>query len=110
MELTEAHLRRLQSLLAAGFAPISFPLFPAQAGVQKYGFAALLQPVEAGRFQLAAQPGFLIEGNLAVLVEQGGEQWFVWKSRRVRATATLLADLGRFREELQRGLETAGIV
>ena len=110
MELTEAHLRRLQSLLAAGFAPVSFSLFPAQAAVEKYGFAALLQPVEAGRFQLAAQPGFLIEGNLAVLVEQGGEQWFVWKSRRVRATPKLLADLGRFREELERALEIAGIV
>ena len=110
MELTEAHLRRLQRLLEEGFAPISFPLFPAHVGVQKYGFAALLQPVEAGRFQLAAQPGFLIEGNLAVLVEQGGEQWFVWKSRRVRATPKLLADLGRFREELERALEIAGIV
>jgi len=110
VELTEAHLRRLQSLLAVGFAPISFPLFTAQAGVQKYGFAALLQPVEAGRFQLAAQPGFLIEGNLAVLVEQDGERWFVWKSRRVRATPKLLADLGRFREELERALEIAGVV
>jgi len=110
VELTEAHLRRLQSLLAAGFAPISFPLFPAHVGIQKYGFAALLQPVEAGRFQLAAQPGLLLEGNISVLVEQGGEQWFVWKSRRVRATAERLGELRRFREELQRGLETAGIV
>jgi hypothetical protein len=110
VELTEAHLRRLQRLLEEGFAPVSFPLFPAHVGIQKYGCAAVLEPAGEGRFRIAAQAGLLLDGNISVLVEQGGEQWFVWKSRRVRATAERLGELRRFREELQRELETAGIV
>ncbi|MFQ5723000.1 MAG: hypothetical protein ACE5G6_00805 [Terriglobia bacterium] len=104
MELTEAHILRLQALLARGFAPISFPLFPAYIGVQKYGCAALLRPVGQGSFEKAAQPGFLIEGNLSVLVERGREEWFVWKSQQVRATAERLRHLRRFEEELERWL------
>lgn len=110
MEFSEAHFRRLQALRAEGFAPLSFPLFPAHIGVQKYGCAALLKPAEGGRLELAAPAGYLIEGNISVLVERGGEQWFVWKSRRVRATPERLVELRRFREELERELETAGLV
>jgi len=106
MELTEAHLRQLQALLAEGFSPISFPLFPTCVGVQKHGCAALLEPAADGRFRVAAQPGLLLEGNISVLVERGGEQWFVWKSNQVRATAERLAVLRRFEEELRGQLES----
>lgn len=105
MELTEAHVRRLQTLLAGGFAPISFPLFPNHVGIEKYGCAGLLEPLADGRFRLAAQPGRVVEGNIAVLVERGGEQWFVWKSQEVRATPARLADLRRFEAELKEALE-----
>ena len=105
MELTEAHLRRLQRLLEEGFAPISFPLFPAHVGIQKYGCAAVLEPAGEGRLRIAAQPGLLLEGNISVLVEQGGEQWFVWKEHKVRATADLLDSVRRLEQELARLLE-----
>ncbi|MDA2913021.1 hypothetical protein MYX77_03515 [Acidobacteriia bacterium AH_259_A11_L15] len=104
MELTEAHIARLRALLAQGFAPISFPLFPACLGVGKYGCAALLRPVGADRLEKAAPPSLLIEGNLSVLVERGGGKWFVWKSHQVVATAERLGALRRFEEELERWL------
>lgn len=105
MELTPAHLQRLNDLVSAGFAIVNLPLFPNTVGVRKYDCAALLQPVANGTWRVAAQPGLLIEGNISVLVERGGEQWFVWKSHQVRATAERLGALRRFEEELRRRLE-----
>lgn len=105
MELTPAHLQRLNDLVSAGFAMVSFPLFPNTVGVRKYDCAALLQPVAGGTWRVAAQPGLLIEGNISVLVERGGEQWFVWKSHQLRATEERLDVLRRFEEELRRRLE-----
>lgn len=105
MELTEAHIRRLQGVMAEGFSLIAFPLFPTYIGVQKYGCAALLKPLQAGRFQISAQPGPLIKGNISVLVERGGEEWFVWKSHQLRATKERLGQLRRFEEELRGLLE-----
>lgn len=98
--LTEAHLPRLQALAAAGFELVAFTQFPAFVGVKKNNCAALLEPLADGRLQVFSQPGYLIEGNISVVVEQGGEPWFVWKSQRVRATAELLAALKEFQAEL----------
>ena len=110
MELTEAHLRLLQTLLAGGFTPVSFPLFPNFVGIQKYGCAALLRLVGQGRLELAAQAGYLLEGNISVVVERGGEKWFVWKSLEVRATPERLGRLRRFEEELTELLERPAVV
>jgi hypothetical protein len=95
----------LQSLQSAGFELASLERFPGFVRAKKYGLAALLEPLADGRLKLFSAPGYLMEDNIAVLVERGGEQQFVWKSREVRATPELLADLKRFEAEIQRALE-----
>ena len=110
MELTEAHLQQLQTLVLEGFAVVSFPLFPAYVGVQKYGCAALLEPGADGRLRLFAQPGYLIEGHISVIVERDRQKWFVWKSHQVRATEERLRDLRGFEEELRGRLERPAAV
>ncbi len=106
-ELTATHLRLLQRLLAEGFEPAQFPFFLGQVGVKKCGCAALLRPLPDGRFELAATPSFLVEGNLSAKVEQGGEAQFVWKQHRLQATPERLEALRRFEVELRHVLESA---
>jgi len=104
LELTPAHLERLRRLLARGFEPAQLPYFSGCVGLRKNECVALLRPLPEGRFEPAAPPTWLVEGNLSARMEQGGEEWFVWKSRRVRATGERLAALRRFREELEQEL------
>ena len=105
MELTPLHLRNLERIRERGFELVSFPLFASNIGVSKFGCAALLRPAGQGRLELAAAPAFLVEGNLSVLVERGGEQWFVWKSQALRATQERLEELRRFEQELGEWIE-----
>lgn len=100
-ELTEAHLPQLQALRARAFELVHFPLFAGYVGVKKGSCAALLEPLPEGRLRVFAPPAYVLDGNLAARVEQGGEEWFVWKSRRVRATEERRAALRRFEEELR---------
>jgi len=104
--ITQAHLPRLQALVAAGFELVSLPRFPGFVGAKKYGCAALLEPLEGGGLRQFSAAGYLIEGNIGVLVEKGGEPWFVWKEHTVRATPDLLDSLKRLEEELKPLLES----
>lgn len=99
-ELTGAHAPALQRLIAAGFAPARFPLYPNAIGIQRNGFAALLTPFPGGGLRMLGEPCWLIDGNLAVRVERRGQTYFVWKSREVRATRELLEELARFVADL----------
>ena len=103
--LTQAHLPRLQALVAEEFELVNLPRFPGFVGAKKYGCAALLEPLEGGGLRQFSAAGYLIEGNISVLVEKGGEQWFVWKEQKVRATAELLEFVRRLEEELKHLLE-----
>ncbi len=105
MDVNEAHARRLKTLLEQGFEFGTYPLFEGHIAVKKYGCAALLKPVSNDRLEISAQPGYLVEGNIAVKIQQGGEEWFVWKSHRLPATPERQQQLRRFEEELRRILE-----
>jgi hypothetical protein len=98
--LTQAHLPRLQALAAAGFELVSLPRFPGFVAAKKYGCAALLEPLDGGGLRQFSAAGYLLEGNLAVLVEKGGEPWFVWKEQQLRATPDLLEAVRRLEAEL----------
>ncbi len=102
MDVSEAYARRLKTLLEQGFEFRTYPLFEGHIAVKKYGCAALLKPLSNGRLEIAAQPGYLVEGNIAVKVQQGREEWFVWKSHRIPATSERQQQLRRFEEELRR--------
>ncbi len=104
-ELTEEHTRRLQNFLTNGYEFQLFELFPGFVGVKKYGCAALLRPMPDGTFSAGAQAGYLIEGNISVKIEQGGEEWFVWKQHREAATPERKKQLSKFEKELASLLE-----
>ncbi len=103
--LTDAHLPLLQALAAAGFELVALPRFPGYVGAKKYDCAVLLEPLDDGSLRQFTAVGYLIEGNISVLVQKGGEQWFVWKAQQVRATPTLLAAVEQFESELSPLLE-----
>ncbi len=103
--ITEAHLLRLQQLAAAGFELVNLPRFPGYVGAKKYDCAVLLDPLDDGSLRQFTAVGYLIEGNISVLVQKGGEQWFVWKAQQVRATPELLAAVQQFEADLRAALQ-----
>ncbi len=105
--MTQAHLPRLQAMAAGGFELVALPRFPGFVGAKKYGCAVLLEPLEGGGLRPFSAAGYLIEGNISVLVEKGGEQWFVWKEHKVRATPELLESVRRLETELKLLLESS---
>ena len=48
--------------------------------------------------------------TISVLVEKSGEQWFVWKEHKVRATPDLLESVKRLGAELKGLLEAPSAV
>ncbi len=104
--LSDVHLSRLQSLAAAGFELVNLPRFPSYVGAKKYDCAVLLEPLDDGTLRQFTAVGYLIEGNISVLVHKGREQWFVWKAQQVRATPDLLAAVQQFESDLRTLLES----
>ncbi len=96
---------RLHALVAGEFELVNLPKFPGFVGAKKYGCAVLLEPLQGGGLRPFSAAGYLIEGNISVLVEKGGEQWFIWKEHKVRATPELLESVRRLEEELKQALE-----
>jgi len=105
--LTVAHLALLQALAAAGFELVNLPRFPGFVGAKKYDCAVLLEPMDDGTLRQFTAVGYLIEGNISVLVQKGGEQWFVWKAQQVRATPELLAAVQQFESDLRALLQAS---
>ena len=101
LELTPHQFSVLGRLAREGFQLVSFPLYPNAVGVRKGNCAALLGPVEGGGMKFAAEPCFLVEGNLSVRVSRGGRQHFVWKKKQVEVTPEREAELERFAAELR---------
>ncbi len=103
--LTDSHLSRLQTLAAAGFELVNLPRFPGYVGAKKYDCGVLLEPLDDGGLRQFTAAGYVIEGNISVLVRKGGEEWFVWKAQQVRATPELLAAVQQFESDLRAALE-----
>lgn len=100
-ELTEAQIHRLERIKNAGFELIIFPLFPKHIGVKKGNCGALLGQSAEGKLELFGQPGYVVEGNLSVLVRRGRAHYFVWKQSEIEATEERLAELENFVAELK---------
>lgn len=100
-DLTEHQVRTLESLNRHGFEFVVFPLFANYIGVKKYNCAALLGRTAEGKLEVFGEPGYLVEGNLSVLMRRGGVRYFVWKQREVEATEERLGELERFVAELK---------
>lgn len=100
-DLTESQIRTLESLARHGFQFVVFPLFANYIGVKKYNCAALLGRTPGGKLEIYGQPGYLVEGHISVLVRRGRARQFVWKQRKLEATAVRLEELERFVAELE---------
>ena len=94
----------LEKLVEAGFTLRSFPAYERHLGVEKYGCAALLEPTPEGRWRRFSSAGYLLDGQIALLVEQEGRKIFLHKSSRVAAEGEPLANFERFLKELEAAL------
>ncbi|MGH9784553.1 MAG: hypothetical protein ACRD88_10230, partial [Terriglobia bacterium] len=60
----------LEKLLEEGFAVRSLPAYPRHLRVEKHGCAALLEPTPDGRWKQFSAAGYLVDGQIALLVER----------------------------------------
>ena len=90
----------LEKLVAEGFTLRTFPAYERHLGVEKYNCVALLEPTPEGRWQRFSSPGYLLDGQIALLVERQGRKFFVFKSKQIPAEGEPLASFERFSEEL----------
>jgi hypothetical protein len=99
-ELTPSHVAILEKLRDSGFVFVAFPMYANYIGVRKGNCAALLAPLESGKFRIFGDPGWMIGPQLSVRVSRGGADWFVWKQQSVEATPERLAELFQFSSDL----------
>lgn len=90
---------QLQKIYLAGFELRTFDRFPKAIGVTKGNCAALLTPTPTGLTTIGT-PGWNMGEVLGVLTEVRGHKVFQAKSEIIEATPERLAELARFREEL----------
>ena len=96
---------QLQKLYLAGFELQTFERFPTSIGVLRDGCIALLRAAPQG-LEIIGTPGWRMGEVMGVLVEHDGRQVFQAKSETVDATPERLEALSRFREDLNRVLNS----
>ena len=99
MDLTAGQIANLQKVLEAGFRFVTLERYGRYFGIERDGFAILIDPAE-GRLRTFGQAGYLIGDGIGMLVERGGAKEFVWHRDSVAATQELLAAYERFRSEV----------
>ncbi len=99
MDLPPSQVATLERLLQAGFRFVSLPRYERYVGVERDGFAALID-ASGGDVSVFGQAGYLVADGLAMLVERETGKTFVWHEQSVDATPDLLAAYERFRADL----------
>lgn len=107
MELTGLQMQTMERLFEAGFRPIAIAPYANAICVHRGEFVAVLGPVANGGLHELAPPTVLVDGNLSVRLKKKTGDVFVFKQKEVPATPERLADLQKFREELEGILELA---
>ena len=92
--------QQLQNLCAGGFELQTFDRYPNAIGVIRGNCIALFQS-SANGLQMIGTPGWRMGGVLGVLTTRSGEPVFQAKSEIVAATAERVAELNRFRDDLE---------
>ena len=90
----------LEKLVAGGFTLRTFPAYERHLGVEKYNCVALLEPTPEGRWRRFSSAGYLLDGQIALLVERNGTKFFVYKSKLLPAEGEPLVQFERFLTEL----------
>jgi hypothetical protein len=101
LALTPAHISILERMVVEGFTPVAFPMYASAIGVQRGSFAALLVPADESALKMLGEPFYVIGLNPAVRTRRAGREVFVWKEKTIEATPQLMAEFGRFSEEVR---------
>jgi len=100
MDLSPHQVSILERLVAAKIGPITLPAYPSAICVYRDGFVAALIPNSSGGFSLLGEPGYLLDGRLAVAIEREGHKQFVFKQKSIPVTEDLANKLASFRSDL----------
>ena len=95
----------LEKLVAEGFLLRSLPAYARHLRVEKYDCAALLEMTPEGLLKQFSAAGYLVDGQIALLVERGGKQVFAYKGKQAEAKGEALENFRRFERELKMVLE-----
>lgn len=93
-------MNMLEKLAAEGFTLRSLPQYPRHLRVEKHDCGALLELTPEGKLRLFSAAGYLLDGQIALLVERGGKQVFTYKAKQVAAEGEAMEHFRRFRQEL----------
>lgn len=91
----------LEKFVEQGFTLRRFPAYERHLGVVKHNCVALLEPTPAGGWRRYSSAGYLLDGAIALLVQRGGRQFFVHKTKQLAAEGQPLENLQRFLDELE---------
>ena len=94
----------LDSLRTAGFEVKDVAGAPGQVMVTKHGCATILNESAGVVAPLAAQPGFLVGGEISRLVDRGNQKFLKTSKLEVPATADSLRAVHNFTEELKQDI------
>lgn len=96
-------MQALGKLKELGFDFVQLVRYERHLAATRDGFAALLEYRDEQIHQFSS-PGYLLDGQLALLVERGGETMFVLKEKQVAANPGMLASYRRFQDDLRSAL------
>ncbi len=108
-ELTPQQMMVIERLFEAGFRPIAIPPYESALCMHRGDCAALLAPVPNGGLRLLAAPTYLLDGSLSVRVTKNNRDLFVFKQKEMEATPAKLAELDKFRSDLNNVLGTIAL-
>lgn len=84
-----------------GFELLEAPGVQNRVFLKKYNCSAAIERTEDGGVRIFAYPGYLIQGEIAKLVNRGYQQFFKTSKAEAPATAEQLKALHQFTEELK---------
>jgi len=90
----------IESLRSHGFDVSEWPEVAGGVLVTKYGAGAVLAPA-SGLAAFAVQPGLLVKGQIARLLDRGFQKFIQTPQSELPATAAQLHTIHRFSEELK---------
>ncbi len=93
-------MNMLEKLAAEGFTLRSLPQYPRHLRAEKHDCGALLELTPEGKLKLFSASGYLLDGQIALLVERGGRQVFAYKTKQVEAEGETMENFRRFQQEL----------
>jgi len=97
-------MKVLERLRDLGFNFLTLERYERHMAAERGGFIAVLQYTPEGGIHQFSSAGYLIEGQIGVLVHRGPASFFVAKQKEVPATAELLERYRRFQRDLDQAL------